>query len=550
MISELRVRGLVTVEDATLGLASGLNVLSGETGAGKSMVVDALALLLGGRADTSLIRPAASKAIVEGVFEPIPKAVKPLLEELGLDAADEALVIRREISAEGRSRAWVNGSPTTVTALEQLGGRLADLHGQHQTVSLLKPATQRALLDAFAGALSEARVTSEAFLAVEAIRREEAELAARRDAAVKKADYLRHVVDEIDAVKPVDGEEERLDQEIRRLSHAEELRSLGLRLSSVLDGEAEGALPSLQSADRLLGQLERLDPTVGEWRALVDTAYATLDELARSAERYAQSIEEDPARLAEINLRRNLLDRLGRRYGASIAAVLAARAEAVAELDLIDRSDFDLETLGARRHAAEAALIHAARELSARRRLGGDKLARAVNRQLSKLGLPGGRFEVVLPPLDRIGPDGAETVQFTVQLNLGHEARPVDKAASGGELSRLMLALTVALARQDGVPTLVFDEIDAGIGGEVGRQVAEALAEVATRCQVLVITHLPTIAARADRHLLVTKRAKGGVATSSVTVLHGEDRVTELARMLGDPESTSARRHAAELLAH
>lgn len=326
MITELRVRDLVTVDDATLSLAPGLNVLSGETGAGKSMVVDALALLLGDRADAATIRPGATKAIVEGVFEPLPKGVRPLLDELGLDAPDGTLVIRREVSAEGRSRAWVNGSPTTVAALEQLGGKLADLHGQHQTVSLLKSGTQRTLLDGFAGAVADARATAEAHLAVEALRREEADLKAKREAARKKADYLRHVVGEIDAAKVTNGEDDRLDQEIRRLSHAEELRTLGQRLATALDGEGRGALPSVHEADRLLGQLERLDPQVAEWRALLDNAYATLDELARSASRYAQAVEDDPARLAEINLRRAALDRLCQRYGGSIAAVLEARS--------------------------------------------------------------------------------------------------------------------------------------------------------------------------------------------------------------------------------
>ena len=548
MITELRVRDLVTVADATLQLGPGLNALTGETGAGKSMLVDALALLLGGRADTASIRPGASKAIVEGVFEPVPRGMRSLLETLGLDAADDRLVVRREVSTEGRSRAWVNGSPTTATALEHLGGRLADLHGQQQTVSLLQPTTQRDLLDGFAGATAEARAVAESHAALEGLRREEASLIARREEVRKKADYLRHVVAEIDGARPVTGEDARLDVEMRRLTNAEELRILAHRIGAAIDDEGSGALPRLHEADRALHQLERLDPTAAEWRALIDGGYAALEELARAANRYGETVEDDPQRLAELSSRRAVLDRLTQKYGATIEQVLSTKREAAAELDLVDRSELDLQTLGVRRAAAEGALTAAARELSARRRLGGDKLARAVNRQLSKLGLAGGRLEVVLAPHPVVTAAGAELVQFVVQLNVGLDARPIEKAASGGELSRLMLALTVALARQDGVATLVFDEIDAGIGGEVGAQVAEALAEVAERHQVLVITHLPTIAARADRHLVVSKRAKGGVATSEVEVLHGEDRVTEVARMLGDPESDSARRHASTLL--
>ena len=499
MITELRVRDLVTVDDATLSLGSGLNVLTGETGAGKSMLVDALALLLGGRADAGAIRPGAAKAIIEAVFEPIPRGLRTVLESLGLDADDDRVVVRRELSAEGRSRAWVNGSPTTVAALEQLGGRLADLHGQHQTVSLLKPATQRTLLDGFAGALGEARAVAESHATLADLRRQETELIARREAVRKKADYLRHVVSEIDAARLTLGEDERLDQEIRRLSHAEELRTLGQRIAEVIDGDGAGALKALHDADRALGQLERLDSSAAPWRTLVETGYAALDELARSAERYAQAIEDDPVRLSELNARRGMVDRLCQKFGATLEAVLLARSEAAAELDLVDRSQFELETLAAKRQAAERALEQAAKELTARRRLGGDKLARVVNRQLPKLGLAGGRFEVALVPNATVGADGAESIQFMVQLNVGLESRAIDKAASGGELSRLTLALTVALARQDGVPTLVFDEIDSGVGGEVGSQVATALAEVGERHQVLVITHLPTIAARADR---------------------------------------------------
>ncbi|MGE0440695.1 MAG: DNA repair protein RecN [Gemmatimonadales bacterium] len=548
MITELRVRDLVTVADVTLHLGAGLNALTGETGAGKSMLVDALALLLGGRADSGAVRPGASKAIVEGVFEPAPKGIAGLLETLGLDPADERIVIRREVSAEGRSRAWVNGSPTTVAALEQLGGRLADLHGQHQTVSLLQPETQRDLLDGYAGGQADARTVAEAHAALTVLEEEETALIGRRDEVRRKADYLRHVVREIDAAKLAPGEDERLDADIRRLAHAEELRSQGERIAAAIDGEDDGALQALHAAERTLAQLERIDPSAAEWRPLLDQAYAALEELARQARDYAGGIDDDPGRLAEMENRRGQLDRLFQKYGASVAEVLARRAESAAELDLVDGAEFDLKTIASKKAAAEAALAAAAKSLGERRKIGGDRLARAVNRQLPKLGLAGGRFEVTLLPLAAIGPHGGETVQFTAQLNVGLDRRPVHKAASGGELSRLMLALTVALARQDGIPTLVFDEIDQGVGGEVGAQVAEALADVAGRHQVLVITHLPTIAARADRHLVVTKRAKSGMATSAVDVLHGEDRVTEVARMLGDPDSDSARRHALALL--
>ena len=547
MIAELRVRDLVTVADATLQLGPGLNVLTGETGAGKSMLVDALALLLGGRAESGAVRPGAQKAIIEGVFEALPRKLKTVLESLGLDLADDRVVVRREVSAEGRSRAWVNGSPTTVAALEQLGGALADLHGQHQTVSLLQPDTQRELLDGFSGAAAEARQVAECHAGLCRLVEQERQLADRREAVRKKADYLRHVVQEIDAAKLQAGEDERLDRDIRKLANAEELRSLGDRIGAALEDD-DGALKGLHAAEQAFGRLERVDGAVADWRALIDQAYAAMEELARQARDYARAIEDDPGRLQELEARRLVLDRLAQKYGASMDAVLATRAGSASELDLLDAAEFDLKALATRRSAEERELKALAKGLSERRRIGGDRLARAVNRILPKLGLPGGRFDVALTAVDPIGGHGAEAVVFSVQFNVGLEARPVHKAASGGELSRLMLALTAALARQDGIPTLVFDEIDQGVGGEVGAQVGEALADVAKRHQVLVITHLPTIAARADRHLVVSKKAKGGIATSVVEVIHGEDRVGEIARMLGSADSDSARRHALALL--
>jgi DNA repair protein RecN (Recombination protein N) len=291
-----------------------------------------------------------------------------------------------------------------------------------------------------------------------------------------------------------------------------------------------------------------VDPTVGEWRELLDTGFANLSELSRLASDYAGSVQEDPDRLGAVEHRRDLLFRLTGKYGASLEAVLTTRDEAAAELDLLDTADTDLRALAARRTAAESSLQAAAQALSARRRDAADRLARGVNRLLPELGLPGGKLSVVLTPVSEPGSHGQESVQLNVQLNVGLEAKPLARVASGGELSRLMLALKVVLVKHDAIATLVFDEVDQGIGGETGAQVGSALAEVAQRHQVLVITHLPQIAARADGHLVVSKRAKSGIATSDVQVLHGEDRVNELARMLGDTEGDAARRHAQAML--
>ena len=548
MITELRVRDLVTIADVTLQLGPGLNVLTGETGAGKSMVVDAVALLLGARADSSLVRPGAGRAIVEGAFDLEESGVRRRLEAAGLDAEEGRLVIRREVTADGRSRAWVNGSPTTIGVLTRFGSLLVDLHGQYETQSLLHPESQRQILDAFAGAEGERSALAEAHAAVEALREEESTLVARRDEVRRRADYLRHVQQEIEQARLRSGEDGELDTEARRLSHAGTLGEQARRLAALLDGDDGGALPALGQADRLLGALERIDPAVSAWRELLDGAFAQLSELARLAGEYADGLQDDPARLAEVERRRDLLYRLKQKYGATIDAVIAARTAAAGELDLLDTADLDLRQLAARRVAAEGACQAAADALSVKRREAGTRLARAVTRLLPDLGLPGGRLEVDLSPLGRIESSGQESVTLTVRLNAGLEPRPLAKAASGGELSRLMLALKVVLARHDAVPTLVFDEIDQGIGGEVGAQVGGALAEVSARRQVLVITHLPQIAARAERHLVVSKEARRGIATSDVVQIHGEDRITEIARMLGDAEGGTARRHAEVLL--
>jgi len=548
VIAELRVRDLATIADVTLPLGPGLNVLTGETGAGKSMLVDALALLLGGRSDTGAIRPGKPRAVVEGVFEELPAGLRARIEALGLDCDEGRLVVRREVAAEGRSRAWVNGSPTTAGVLAELGAMLVDLHGQHDTQSLLRAETQRELLDAFGEAAGERQVVAETVAALAAVEAEEHALTARRDEVRRRADYLRHVVTEIEAARLVPGEEEALETEARRLGHAEQLIAAALRIADALDGERGSALQAVGQAERALGQLERTDPETAAWREFLDPAYANLTELARTARDYAGGLEADPGRQAEVEARRDLLYRLRQKYGESLAAVQETRRSAAEELELLDTADLDLRALAGRRGALAGAVAAAAGALTARREAAAERLARSVNRLLPRLGLPGGRLRVGLTPLPVPGSFGAESVQLLVQLNTGMEERPLARSASGGELSRLMLALKVVLARHDALPTLVFDEVDQGIGGEVGGQVGAALADVAQQHQVLVITHLPQIAARSDRHLVVSKKARGGLATSDVGWIHGEDRVAELARMLGDPDGEAARRHALAML--
>jgi DNA repair protein RecN (Recombination protein N) len=550
MLTELRVRDLAVIADVTLSLGPGLNVLTGETGAGKSMLVDALALLLGERASTDVVRPGAQKTIIEGAFE-LAAGARGRLQEpltaLGVELEEGQLVLKREIGAEGRSRAWVNGSPTTVGVLAQLGGLLVDLHGQHETQSLLRADTQRDLLDAFAAAEVERVAVRDAHGRAAALAAREAEVREHQEEVRRKADYLRHVVDEIAKANPKLGEDETLDTESRRLSHADELGRLARDLEQAVDASG------LARAAKLLSSLERLDPSTAAWRELLDGAFANVNDLATTAREYAAGIDADPARLAEVERRRDAMYRLLQKYGPAIPDVLAARDAAARELDLLDSADLDLRELAAQRKAAEEEFARASAALSAKRERGAARLSRAVTAQLAALGLPGGEFITSLQPLPAPRGDGAEAVAFLIKLNEGLDPRPLARVASGGELSRLMLALKVVLSEHDAVPTLVFDEVDQGIGGEVAGQVGTALATVSRRGkdgdrQALVITHLPQIAARADRQLAVSKNERGGVATSDVREVRGEARVLEVARMLGDADSTTARRHAEELL--
>jgi DNA repair protein RecN (Recombination protein N) len=550
VLSELRVRDLAVIADVTLSLGPGLNVLTGETGAGKSMLVDALALLLGERATTGIVRPGASRTVIEGAFDLAPATFARFgatLAALGIEPEDGRLILKREVSAEGRSRAWVNGSPTTIGTLAQLGALLVDLHGQHETQSLLTADTQRDILDAYADGEVERLAVREAHARLKGLEERDAALRARQEEAGRKADYLRHVVEEIGRVAPKLGEDELLETEVRRLSHADELGRLARELETALD------TGGLARAAKLLTALERLDPSTGGWHELLDAAFAQVNDLAGTARDYADGIDTDPARLAEIEQRRDALFRVIQKYGPTIPDVLAAGDAAARELDLLDTAEFDLRELAAQRDAAVRDFELACAALSRKRAAGATRLAEAVGRLLPSLGMPGGAFLVDLAPYGAPRSEGAEAVAFLVRLNQGLDPRPLARVASGGELSRLMLALKAVLGRHDAVPTLVFDEVDQGIGGEVAAQVGAALAQVVREGadrerQALVITHLPQIAARADRHLAVAKRERGGIATSDVRWVTDDARIAELARMLGDQDSATARRHAEELI--
>lgn len=552
MLTELRIRNFAIIESLTLPLARGFNVLTGETGAGKSIIVGALSLLLGERGSADLIRTGADKATVEGVFDVEQRSeLASLLDERGIEFDEQRVVLKREVSIGGRTRAWVNGTTVTAGVLAEFGRLLVNLHGQHEAQTLLDGESQRRILDAFGGATEQAARVREAHRALAELRQEIASLEGRRAEAERRADYLRHVVREVEEARLQEGEDVRLEDEARRLEHAEELRSLAAGMTALLDGEEDAVLQKLAAVQRALASIQRIDPSLERLQKIYDDSFYALEELARELDAYHGTVDLDPERLTEVTRRRDLLYRLSKKYGPALVDVIETGRRSRAELDLVDSGGFDLEQLTRREGELRTRLADDAAKLTALREAAAARLGAAVDEVLPELGMPDGHLAVALVPCREIEATGAETVEFRVALNVGHDARPLARVASGGELSRVMLALKTILARLDRVPTLVFDEVDAGIGGRVGLQVGETMRRVAAHHQVFAISHLPQIAARGHHHIVVQKAARGGVTTSDVAVVAGEDRVTEVARLLGgDPESEVSRAHARELLEH
>jgi DNA repair protein RecN (Recombination protein N) len=550
MLVELRIRNVAVIDTVSLPLAGGLNVLTGETGAGKSLIIGALGMLLGERAAADRVRSGSEKATVEGVFDVRGvAALRMLLDERGIEVDDDLVVLKREVGSNGRSRAWINGSAVTASVLAEVGGRLVSVHGQHDSRQLVDADHQREVLDAYVQAASARDRVAEAHAHVLALRARERELEQRRTDAARRADYLRFVVREIEDAAPVAGEDDTLEGEIRRLSHAEELQGLAAQASAAISGDDRAALTRLAVVRRSLAALVRIDPDLERLQAGFDAAVYALDELSSELEQYAETIEADPQRLRTLERRREQLLGLMRKYGPTITEVIAEGVRARAELDLVDGGALDLAAITEARAAAEGELAEACAELS-RLRVGGARtFAQAVTALLPELGMREGRVEVVLSPLDQPTAAGAEAVQFVAALNAGSDLRPLSRIASGGELSRVMLALSTVLARLQAVPTLIFDEVDAGVGGAVAWQVGALMRRVASHHQVLAISHLAQIAARAHHHIVVHKSAVGTVTTSDTSVVTDEARVVEIARMLGgDADREVSRAHARELL--
>jgi DNA repair protein RecN (Recombination protein N) len=551
MLRELRLKNFAVVESVTVPFASGLNVLTGETGAGKSILVDAILLVRGARAQTDVIRADAETATVEAVFAiDGAGAVRGVLDEAGLTADDNGeIVVRRELARSGRHRAFVNDSPVTVGLLERVGDVLVEVHGQQEHQRLLEPARQLELLDRFADA-EEAGARVEALHAKHRAARAEAERTrgAARDRA-QREDLLRFQVGELDAARLRVGEKEELRGELRRVQHAERFTAGLTEAAALLADAPQSAAERLARAARILHDLGRLDAALAEPSEPIEAARIQLDEALGAIRRLRDGIVAEPGRLDAIHERLDALTRLERKYGDGEEAMLRFRDEAGRDLERLERHEEVMAEQERVLGELEAELAAAATALSERRRAAAGRLATQVERALRALGMERAVFEVGLEPAAEIGARGADRVELRLSTNPGEEVKALARVASGGELSRTMLALKSVLARADRVPTLVFDEVDAGIGGRVASVVAQTLAGAAEGRQVLCVTHLAPIAALAGHHLRVSKSVRGGRTRMAVAPLAGDERVEEVARMLGGATTTTAaREHARDLL--
>ena len=551
MLIELRIKDYAVIHDLTLELGSGLSALSGETGAGKSIIVGALSLLLGERAASDTVRTGAERAMVEAVFDvaTYPK-LGVQLDDLGIEAEDGLLILRREVAAVGRNRAWINESPTTARTVGELGRSLVDLHGQHEHQTLLRKDTQRHILDAFGEAEEDASAVEEAYEELGGLEAKLRELQDHRRELASRVDFLRFQMRELEEGDVQSGEEEALTEESGRLENSEELLGETTRIHDELYS-AEGALTDKVSGlAQTLARLKGWDPALEGPHEELQGAYHALAEVGRDLSDYVGGLRHDPGRLEEVRSRLDLIHSLKRKYGPTAEDVIASRDRVRAELDEVEDGGWDEDILAAEVDRTRSDLIAAAARLSEKRQAAATRLEEEVEALLPDLGLPSGTFKVQMDTLPEVKSRGAESIEFLVSVNAGFPPSSLARVASGGELSRVMLTLKAILAQVDQVPTLVFDEIDAGIGGQVASLVAAKLKDVARYHQVFVVTHLPQLASQACSHLLVEKDEREGLAATAVRGLTGDARVREIARMLGgDPESETSQDHARELLA-
>ena len=568
MLEELRITALGVIEEAVLELGPGLTVITGETGAGKTMIVTALGLLLGGRADPGAVRTGAKSARVEGLVNigSAGAALSKRVDELGGVVEDDRLLLARQISAEGRSRAFAGGVSVPATALSGLADPLVAVHGQSDQHRLLQGSAQRSALDSFAGKKTLDLRAGYADCH-RRLRATDAELAGVVETArerAREADLLRFGLGEVEAVAPVPGEDVALAAEESRLGYADTLRTASEQARECLSAEDGGpdALAATSAARKLLDGVRDYDAEAASLADRLAEVSYLLSDVAADVSSYAAGLDTDPARLASVSERRAALTGLTRKYGETIDDVLGwAEASSLRLLDL-DNTGEHIETLRGRRQELRSELAALGGALTTERRKAAAKLGKVVTTELTSLAMPHAELAVTVTQTEdaehglrvdgrtlRFGPSGLDDVEFLMAANRGADARPLNKGASGGELSRVMLAVEVALAATNPVPTLVFDEVDAGVGGKAAVEVGRRLAMLARHAQVLVVTHLPQVAAFADEHFVVLKSSDGTVTTSGLTALDAAGRVRELSRMLaGLEDSDTAIAHAQELL--
>jgi len=565
MLTTLRIKNLALVSDLTLELQPGCNVVTGETGAGKSIIIGALNLVLGQRADRTLIRSGSDSCSVEAVFD-VKKLRSPLkgfLNENGLEPCEEnQLVLKRTFTSAGTNRQFVNGSATTLNVLASIGEWLVDMHGPHDHQSLLHPAKQLAILDAFGGLEKERAAFGGLVSRRSVLEGEKSALVVDEKTYAQQLDLLRFQVKEIEAARLKDDEEEQLILEHNRASNAAKLLQLSQAALDVLS-ESEGSLLTQAGVvGRTLQELQRVDVGATTLNEMHEQGVSVFRELQTELSRYADKVDVDPARLAEMDERLNLIHSLKRKYGATLAEVIAFGAEAKEKWQSLESRDAELARINGALAKLDAELLKVGKKLSAERKKVIPQLAKAAAKQLADLGFKQSRFDVeqkvelrseesgsgaASPQLLTPSSSGFDTIEFQFAPNPGEPAKPLRAIASSGEMARVMLALKTVLAAEDEIPVLVFDEVDANVGGETANAVGEKMKQIAAKRQVLCITHLPQVAAPADAHYVVTKQVKDGRTISEIELLDKKSRVTELARMLGG-QSEAARKHAEALL--
>ena len=550
-LRHISLRDFVIVRELDLNLSQGFSVLTGQTGAGKSILIDALQMALGERADSGAVREGATRCEVSAEFD-CPAQAHAVLEDAGFEVSD-TLLLRRSVDTQGKSRAWVNGSQATATQLRALGEMLLDIHGQHAWQSLTRPDAVRGLLDAYAGLNTEGLKSAwhtwrQAQQAVQTARN-------AQDSLSREQERLAWQIGELDKLAPALNEWDDLNAQHTRLSHAQALIDAGQTAIGSLDGDessrlgsATGALGLLSQAIAQLQDQAHVEPEFQSIAEVLQSSLAQAEDAAHSLQTYLRKTDLDPDRLKELDQRMSQWLSLARRYKRPPEELAALLASWKQELNALEAAS-DLEGLEAQEKSAAAAYQTEAKKLSQQRKKAAPKLAQAVTSAMQNLGMQGGRFEVALISLEQAAQHGLEDIQFLVAGHAGSTPRPVGKVASGGELSRIALAIAVTTSELGEAGTLIFDEVDSGVGGAVAETVGRLMKQLGMHRQVLAVTHLPQVASCADHHLLVSKASSKEGVSSSVTPIAGEQRVTEIARMLGGEKlSATTLAHAREML--